>query len=158
MKKNTVQAFLNSLRHGLDAPTVALDSDLEAVVRAMVKGHKRRIVYVVDADGCLKGAVPLIRLQSVIFRPYLKRFLTDSSIISENISEIFGAERAEDFMDTDIPVCTPEEDLGPVISRMMDYDASDIPVVDGHKHIIADLDILDILEFWLGTEKRNTEP
>ncbi len=158
MKKITVQAFLQGLRHGLDVPTITIGSNLEAVVRAMIKGHKRRIVYVVDEDGRLRGAITLIRLQKVIFRPHLKRILTDSSIISENISEIFGAERAEDFMDTDIPVCTLEEDLGSVISRMMDYDASDIPVVDGHECIVSDLDILDILEFWLKTEKRDPRP
>jgi len=145
----TIREFLDSLRCGAELPLVPLGACLEEVVRVMVKGHRRRIVYVVDADGKLKGAITLINLRDVIFRFFLEERLTDVLVVSEHIAELFTAEKAEQVMTPDPPFCLADEPLAAAVSRMMETSVTDLPVVDGEGRVLADLDLLDLLELWL---------
>jgi len=122
---------------------------LKDVVRAMVKGHRRRMVYVVDGEGKLIGAISLDVLKDVIFRFYLSDRVSDIMVVSEHITELFTSEKAEDVMDPDISSCQEQETLHEVLARMIERNIRDLPVLDQQGRVIADLDILDLLELWL---------
>jgi len=122
---------------------------LKDVVRAMVKGHRRRMVYVVDGEGKLIGAISLDVLKDVIFRFYLSDRVSDIIVVSEHITELFTSEKAEDVMDPDISSCQEQETLHEVLARMIERNIRDLPVLDQQGRVIADLDILDLLELWL---------
>lgn len=149
MDRLTVREFLDSLPSIPELPVVETGSPLREVVRAMVKGHRRRIVYVVDSAGGLKGAIALDDLKDVIFRCYLDGRVSDALVVTEHIEKIFISDSAEDIMDANIIVCREKELLRDVIDRMIERDVKDIPVVDREGRVIADLDVLDLLELWL---------
>ena len=98
MHRTTIREFLHSLRCGPELPLVAVGACLEEVVRVMVRGHRRRIVYVVDADGKLKGAITLNHLKDIIFRFFLDGRLSDAVVVSDRLAEIFTSEKAEQVM------------------------------------------------------------
>ncbi len=145
----TVAEFLDSFPSVAKPPVVGSNASLEEVVRVMLKGCRRRIVYVVDDNGRLTGAITLTDLKDIIFRYHLRNKMGNSGVLTEHISEIFCCEMAMDCMNADIPSCRPHEGLSSVLDRMMEYDTTDIPVIDDHDKILASLDILDIMELWL---------
>lgn len=149
MEKLTVRGFLEVLSHQLELPVVAAGSSLKEVVSAMVKGHRRRMVYVVDSEGKLKGAISLDDLKDVIFRYYLKGRVNLALVVTEHIAELFASEKAEEVMDAAPPVCVENEKLEDVLGRMIESNIKDLPVIDPEGRVIADLDILDLLEYWL---------
>ena len=149
MKKLTVKALLETLTHCVELPVVSETSSLTEVVRAMVKGHRRRIVYVVDNDNRFKGAITLEDLKDVIFHYYLNSSIRDALVVTEHIDALFAAEKAGDFMNPDLIVCRENDTLHDVIVRMNEWDILDIPVLNREGKVIADLDVLCLLELWL---------
>jgi len=149
MKKLTVKALLETLTHCVELPVVSETSSLKEVVRAMVKGHRRRIVYVVDGDNRFKGAITLEELKHVIFHYYLNSSIRDVLVVTEHIDALFSAEKAGDVMNPDLIVCHENDTLHDVIVRMNEWDVLDIPVLDRSGRVIADLDVLCLLELWL---------
>lgn len=149
MKKLTVRDLLESLSHCIELPVVAETDSLKEVVRAMVKGHRRRIVYVVDGDNRFKGSITLEELKNVIFHYYLNSSIRDALVVTEHIDEMFAAEKAGDFMNPDLIVCRENDSLHDIIVRMNEWDVLDIPVLDREGKVIADLDVLCLLELWL---------
>lgn len=57
MHRLTIREILDSLTCKAELPRVLVGACLEEGVKVMVKG-RRRIVYVVDAEDKLKGAIP----------------------------------------------------------------------------------------------------
>jgi CBS domain-containing protein len=154
MHRTTIREFLHSLRCGPELPLVAVGACLKEVVRVMVKEHRRRIVYVVDAGGKLKGAITLNHLKNIIFRFFLDGRLSDAVAVSERLAEIFTSEKAEQVMSLDLPSCLADETLADAVSRMMGSNVTDMPVLDQEGQVLADLDILDLLELWLDRGKK----
>jgi CBS domain-containing protein len=149
MHRTTIREFLDSLTCGAELPLVAAGACLTEVVRIMVKGHRRRIVYVVDTDGKLMGAITLNHLKDIIFRFFLEDRLGNAVVVSERIVELFTSEKAEQVMSLNLPSCLADETLADAISRMMESNVTDMPVLDHKGRVVADLDILDLLELWL---------
>jgi len=149
MKKLTVKDLLESMSQCVEMPVVHEAGSLKEVVRAMVKGHRRRIVYVVDGDNRFKGAITLEELKNVIFHYYLNSSIRDVLVVTEHIDELFAAEKAGDFMNPDLIVCRENDTLHDIIVRMNEWDVLDIPVLDREGRVIADLDVLCLLELWL---------
>ena len=149
MYRTTIREFLDSLRCGAELPLVPVGACLEEVVRVMVKGHRRRIVYVVDGDRRLKGAITLSHLKDIIFRFFLDERLGNALVVSERIVELFTSEKAEQVMTLDLPSCLMEETLADAVGRMMATNVTDMPVLDQEGRVVADLDILNLLELWL---------
>jgi CBS domain-containing protein len=149
MHRTTIREFLDSLTCGAELPLVAAGACLTEVVRIMVKGHRRRIVYVVDTDGKLMGAITLNHLKDIIFRFFLEDRLGNAVVVSERIVELFTSEKAEQVMSLNLPSCLADETLADAVSRMMESNVTDMPVLDHKGRVVADLDILDLLELWL---------
>jgi CBS domain-containing protein len=149
MNRLTVREFLDALSPQPELPIVARGASLEEVVRAMIKGHRRRIVYVVDSEGELQGAITLDNLKDVIFHHFLDGRVSGSLVVTEHIAELFASEKAEDIMEAGVPGCREHERLPDVLARMLELNVKDIPVLDPKGRVIADLDILCFLELWL---------
>jgi CBS domain-containing protein len=153
MSPFTVREFLQALPHRVDLATVFRGTPLREVVRTMVADHGRRIVYVVQADGTLQGAIFLDSLRDTIFRYYLESQVGDAVVVTEHLLEIFASETAEDVMESGLVTCREDERLQEVISRMIEGNLKDIPVLDRDGRLIGDLDILCLLELWLLKEE-----
>jgi CBS domain-containing protein len=149
MEKLTVSDMLASLTHCVELPVIAPDSSLKEVVSAMVKGHRRRIVYVVDDDGMFMGAITLADLKNVIFHYYLNSSVRDALVVTEHIEALFTSEKARDVMNPDLVICYKDDTLHDIIVRMNEWEVLDIPVLDREGRVIADLDVLCLLELWL---------
>ena len=149
MHRTTIREFLDSLACGAELPLVTVGACLEEVVRVMVRGHRRRIVYVVDADGKFKGAITLNNLKDIIFRFFLDGRVSNAVVVSERITKIFTSEKAAQVMTLDLPYCLTDETLAEAVSRMMEANVTDMPVLDQEGRLVADLDILDLLDLWL---------
>ena len=156
MSPFTVQEFLQALPHRVDLATVSKGAPLREVVRTMVAGHRRRIVYVVEADGALQGAIFLDSLKDTIFRYYLEAQVGDTLVVTEHLLEMFASETAEDVMETGLITCQEDERLQEVISRMIAGNLKDLPVLNREGRLIGDLDILCLLELWLLKEETLT--
>lgn len=149
MKRTTVKTFIDSLHDRNELPVAAVDTPLEEVVRTMVKGHRRRVVYVVDSAGKLLGQITLTHLKEVIFHYYLNTAAFDAIVVTSHITELFASETAREIMDADLDVCRLDETMHDVLVRMNEGGLSDLPVIDEAGRLIADIDILDLLERWL---------
>jgi len=149
MKRLTVKDFLVSLPHRVELSVVNTESSLREVLHAMVKRHRGRIVYVTDSEGKVEGMISLDNLKDIVFRYYMKSRVSDALVITEHIVELFSSEKAEDVMDAGLSICHEHEWLHDVVTRMIERNVKDMPVVDREGRIIADLDILDLLELWL---------
>lgn len=154
MSPFTVREFLHALPHRVDLATVFRDTPLREVVRTMVAGHRRRIVYVVETNGTLQGAIFLTSLKDTIFRYYLESQVGDTLVVTERLLEIFAAETAEDVMESGLVTCREDERFQEVISRMIEGNLKDLPVLDSDGRLIGDLDILCLLELWLLKEEK----
>jgi CBS domain-containing protein len=149
MIRQTVEAFLDSMSTGRDLPVIRAGSCIGDAVREMVKDHHRRILYVVDADGKPKGTITLNHLKDAIFHYYLDGRVEDAVIVSRRITELLAPGIVDDLMDAQLITSEEDEELGAVIARMIENDLSDVPVLGKDGRIVANLDILDILELWL---------
>jgi CBS domain-containing protein len=153
MSPLTVREFIQALPHRVDLATVSRGTPLREVVRTMVAEHQRRIVYVVGADGTLQGAIFLDSLKDTIFRYYLESQVGDTLVVTEHLLEIFASETAEDVMESGMVTCREDERLQDAISRMIESNLKDLPVLDHEGRLIGDLDILCLLELWLLKEE-----
>lgn len=149
MLRLTVKDFLESLTHKPEMPIVPRGATLKEVVCAMVKGYQRRIVYIVDPGDRIMGSIILRDLKDIAFRYYLDGRLSDLMAIPEHIEGLFTSERAVDLMDINFPMCHENERLGDVIARMIQKDVLDMPVLDKEDRVVANLDMLDLLELWV---------
>ena len=149
MKRSTVKDFLDSLPRRVELPVVNTESSLREVLHTMVKRHRGRVVYVTDSDGKVKGAISLDNLKDVIFHYYLKSRVSDALVITGHIVNLFASEKAEDVMDAGLSICHEHEWLRDVVTRMIERNVKDMPVLDQDGRIIAALDILDLLKLWL---------
>ena len=93
MERLTVRDFLDSLSHRVEPAVVATTSSLQQVVRAMLRAHRRRTVYVVDSGGKLKGAISLDDLKDVIFRHYLNGRIWDALVVTEHVASYLPVRR-----------------------------------------------------------------
>ena len=149
MERLTVRDLVESVAEWEKLPVVKPEDSLQKVVRVMIKGHRRRIVYVVDDGGIYQGAITIEDLKNYIFHYYLNASVRDALVVTEHIEELFASEKAGEAMDPGFAVCYEDESLHDVVVRLNERQETDIPVLDRDGRVIADLDFLHLLELWL---------
>ncbi len=145
----TVKQCLDAMVTKRAMATVVPDANLKKVVEAMVKGLRRRVVYVVDSEMRLQGYITLKNLKDIVFSHFLSSKLEDALVLSEENMELFASEKAVQVMESDVPFCHEDDDLHKVLEWMMEADLLNVAVLDEQDHLTADLDVLDLLEQWL---------
>ena len=106
--------------------TATVDEAIEAIRRAVEEVESIFYVYVIDADGVLKG---LLRLRDLLLSA--------------------GTSRVADFMKTDVVSVPVDMDQEDVARQVQQYDLAAIPVVDDGGKLVGRIthdDIADVLE------------
>ncbi len=147
--KITVKQCLKEISSKHPVATVTPDTSLHDVARAMVKGLRRRVVYVVDEEARLKGYITLNNLKDIVFSHFLSSKLEDALVLSEENMELFSSEKAAQVMENDVPSCHEQDLLHNVLEWMMEADLLDVAVLDQDDRLVGNLDVLDLLQQWL---------
>lgn len=123
------------------------DAPFSAVVEAMTTGSPvGRSVYVVDAEGRLKGIVGLVDvLKGVAVRQGIP--LNGNSFKSPfKLLQYSAAARAGDLMRPPLSV-TVEVSFQAAMEKMVARSVTELPVVDAEGRVIGDLNAFELLRF-----------
>jgi CBS domain-containing protein len=148
MKSITVGAFLKSFENPYRVVTVQEDATLQEVLEKMLECREQRGVFVVDAEGRLKGAISVGNLARHLLHEGVSP--VGGFTPSKDILRYLTAELAGDIMDHDLVYCTQEEMLEAVSAKMLGKKLyKTIPVLDEAMHLVDVVSIISILEYGL---------
>lgn len=122
--------------------TVLEDTPLKEVIDAMIANMETRKVYVVDADGKLKGT---ITLETLLRRAGYVIGIRKTGITSflKMLGEI-ADDKAVKAMTESVRI-REDEMLVNVVRLMIENHLNDLPIVDDTGHLVGELNGLDIL-------------
>lgn len=130
-----------------ETPAVAATASLHDVMRTFHRCPHSQSVYVVDADLRLLGAVSLNRLVRHTFS-----HSHEPRVHARGVLGLIAHECACDLMRKRPLRVRPDEELGPVIDRMIRRNHNDVPVVDENGVLVGDITLVDLLEFLMEEE------
>ena len=120
------------------------DAEIATIVRAFVSAPSLHHVCVVDADGRLLGLVNRKRLFKSVFSHHVA---ADSRV--SRLLQLHTAQTSGDIMITDIMTTSEEEQIDAVISRMIEKNIRELPVLDENGRVIGFLSLLMLMQKWL---------
>jgi len=144
--------LVGDLRPYETACQVTPEAELADIVGAFVGAPALHHVCVVDAEGRLLGLVNRKRLFKSIFS---HNVAADSRV--SKLLQLHTAETSGDIMITDLITTQEDEEVDTVISRMIEKNIRELPVLDEHGRVIGFLSLLMLMQKWLtgkGTESR----
>ncbi len=148
MKTVSVGEFLQRFESPYGAVTVREEATLREVMETMLRHHEQRSVFVVDAEGVLRGVIAV----GTLARHLLHEGIAPAQGFSPStaILHYLTAECAGDIMDKTVLSCTLEETLEEAMAKMLGKKLyKTLPVLDAEGHIVALLSVISILEFAL---------
>ncbi len=122
-------------------PVVPDTATIYDVVEAMCGCRHSRVLYVVDEDERLAGAISLETLMRHIFGHSHEQHAHPRHLL-----RIITTESARDLMDKRPFHAGEDDDVGSVLERMIGKRVSEIAIVDNEDRIVADLTMLDLLK------------
>jgi CBS domain-containing protein len=135
-----------------ETPAVATTASLYDVMRMFHRCPHSQSVYVVDADMQLLGAVALPKLVRHSFS-----HSHEPQVHARGVLGLIAHETAADLM-RKRPLCArTDEEIGPVLERMVRRNHNDVPVVDGKGVLVGDITLVDLLEFLMEEEADEEE-
>ncbi|MBU0481098.1 MAG: CBS domain-containing protein [Proteobacteria bacterium] len=126
-----------------ELPCVSSDSDIGEVIRVAVRFPHTRLVYVVDEQGRLLGA---ITIGSLIRHLYPYHY--NDKIHPRDILRNIHVEKAAHLMSSGNVNASPDETVDAVFKRMAGTGAKEMAVVDGNGRILADITAIDLLKYY----------
>lgn len=120
------------------------DAEITAIVRAFVNAPALHHVCVVDADGRLLGLINRKRLFKSVFSHHVA---ADSRV--SRLLQLHTAKTSGDIMITDIVTTSEDEKIDAVISRMIERNIRELPVLDDNGRVIGFLSLLMLMQKWL---------
>jgi CBS domain-containing protein len=120
------------------------EAEIATIVRAFVRAPALHHVCVVDAEGRLLGLVNRKRLFKSVFS---HNVAADSRV--SRLLQLHTAETSRDIMITDIMTTREDEPLDAVISRMIEKNIRELPVLDDSGRVIGFLSLLMLMQKWL---------
>ena len=121
-------------------PCVNEQCDIRDVIKVAVQFPHSRLVYVVDHDNRLLGAVTLGSLLR-----YLYPYHYEDKIHSRDILRRLTVKKAADLMSHGNIKASPEESVDTILKRMAKTGVKELAVVDEEGHILADITVIDLL-------------
>ena len=119
---------------------VSPQAELPEIITAFSKAAHARLVYVVDSDQHLLGAISLGNLtQHLLFHH------CPTAVDNLHLLSLATAETAHDFIDRPVLSAHSTETIEPVLERMLAANIKEIPVLDDQECLIGDLTLVDIL-------------
>ena len=127
-------------------PIVQEHSTIQDVIHAMIRFEHSRVVYVQNETGELIGTISLGALAKHVFSPSHVPQIHARALIG-----MITTETAKDLMQKKPVFARKDEDVGTVLKRMVESNVKEIPIVDVHRKIVADVTMLDLLKFLFNT-------
>ena len=127
--------------------TVRGDCSLDELLVKILEDKRTRHAYVVDEKGRLLGSIRLSNLVARLF-PYGTIADRGDAIIL-NFRPLFDANTVEEFMNEDPRSVDEETPITEVATIMAGEKMSELPVVDDKKHVIGEVNILEIVTGYL---------
>jgi CBS domain-containing protein len=124
-------------------PLVEEDETIQGVLKKMLHYPHTRLMYVVDKEGTCTGVISLGTLIRYLFP---RNF--EPAVHARFIIPMITAETAKDIMNKGVVSATGEDDLDTVIKRMIKSRVKEIPILDRGKKVVADLTMLDLLQYY----------
>ena len=146
----TVGQFLKQTEKVFNTVTVKEDENIRDIIEKMIKNRVDRVVYVVDREKKIKGVISLGDLA----RHYCSKGISQSKSLypSMDIIHHLTAETAKDLMKTEFFSVKLNDNLDEILNKMVKFRTLKvIPVLDDEDRVVSSLDILDIIEFKLGS-------
>ncbi len=128
---------------GREIPCVREDSDIKEVIEMVVRFPHTRVVYVVDEQRKLRGAISIGSLLRHIFPHHY-----EGKIHALGILRDITAETASHIMDSGDVKASPDENVEIVLERMAKTGAKEMAVVDGDNRILTDITAVDLLKYY----------
>lgn len=122
-------------------PLVKEEENIEEVIDAMVTFGHSRLLYVVDENRKLTGAISLGLLTRHVFSPS-----HEPQIHARFLMDMITAETAKDIMQKNPVIASIEDNVVAVLERMIKANVKEIPILDEERRIVADLTIIDLLK------------
>ncbi len=123
-------------------PIVREDDHIDDVVEKIFEYPHTRLIYVVDEQGILKGAISLGMLLRHIF-PHTY----EPKVHAHSIIAMITSETAEHLMKKGVVTADVEDDVEEVMKRMVKAEVKEIAVVDKEEKVIGDVTVIDLLKF-----------
>ena len=108
----------------------------------MVQFERNRLLYVVDNENKLKGAISLGLLMRYVFCES-----HEPQVHSRFLISLIAEKTAGEIMQKNPLTTTREEKLDDLLKKMIKSNVKEIPVLDSQGKVIADLTIIDLLRF-----------
>lgn len=136
---STVAEFLDATaqRHIAHVPPTA---GLKEIISAFARAKHTRLVYVVDTNKNLCGAISLGNLAKHLFFHHFGKPIDNLHLIS-----MAASETAADFIDRPVITAHIHETIEPVLVRMLAANIKEIPVINDQGQLVGDLTLVDIL-------------
>lgn len=122
-------------------PTVSETCSLEAVMNTMHSFQHSRLVYVVNEKKELTGTISL----DMLVRQILPHKF-EPGIHPRRLLGMVTHETARDIMLKNPVMATEDEDVEPVLKRMIDANVKEIAILNSERKVITDLTMLDLLK------------
>jgi len=123
---------------------VKAHATLREVVEKILEDPGTREVYVLDDENCLYGVITLRRLARRVFSEEVPDFVSPMAML-----QLISDKTAIDFALHKPTFVHKEDPLNTLLSVMFRYDLNEIPVVDDHRRIVGNLNMLEVLSAWL---------
>ena len=127
---------------------ISPDAEIATIVRAFVSSPALHHVCVVDPEGRLLGLVNRKRLFKSIFS---HNVAADSRV--SRLLQLHTAETSGDIMITDIITAGEDEAIDTVISKMIEKNIRELPVLDDSGRVIGFLSLLMLMQKWLAARE-----
>jgi CBS domain-containing protein len=114
---------------------------IKDIVERFVEHPTMQHICVVDKDGKLQGMINLKRIFQTVFSHHVS---ADSRVTQ--LYNLLTSEKAGELMISDVMTVTEDEDINPVIKKMIEHDLVEIPVVDNDLHVLGFLTAGQILK------------
>ena len=134
---------LLATREERELPCVEEQELIQGVLMKMLQYPHTRLIYVTGENGQCTGGISLGTLIRHLFPQGFEPAVHARSIIS-----MITSETAKDIMNKGLIFAGDEDNLETVIKRMIKSRVKEIPILDDDKKIIADLTMLDLLQFY----------
>jgi CBS domain-containing protein len=128
---------------GRKLPIIREDETIRDVLKKILAHPHTRLIYVVDKEGTYVGAISLGALIRHVFPHFYEPAVHPRSLL-----RMVTSETAKDIMSKQIMCATHEESVEAVIERMIKAKIKEIAIVNKEKKIIADVTMLDLLQYY----------
>ncbi len=124
------------------------DDSLEQVVVSLLEHPGFHDVCVVDAENYLLGIINIKKLFRIVFSHHV-----DPNLMTRRLIELVSSEIASDIMVTEPLVVQETESLGSAITKMVQHERGELPIVDEKRQLLGSLSMHQVFNLWIESKQ-----